>query len=165
MTIEQPTPTTAADDFRAYAAQHFATDESFGLAFETTAGQRFTLTEGRAMIEAGLDTAQDLTQVFPDGGSATVCTNYANHIAGTLGTGRVTVVGFWGEDNPTSRIGQDAGGHDFAVIDGRWIVDPWLRLVWGDEAWVFDLNDPADAAAIAQLYGDRDRWEPASVPA
>jgi hypothetical protein len=62
------------------------------------------------------------------------------------------VYGFLSEENPTSAIARAAGGHDFAVIDDRFIVDPWLgefscplaELEDCDQQ-VFDLHCAQDA--------------------
>lgn len=92
--------------------------------------------------------------------SATVCTGYALELAHIFGLNRVQLFGFQREANPTSRIAQDAGGHDFAIIDGRFIVDPWLDDTESiSEQTIFDLLNPNDAALIADLYGPRDRWQ------
>ncbi|MBR8082609.1 hypothetical protein KDX23_07600 [Burkholderia vietnamiensis] len=144
------------------AEELFGSDACFGVQFEDPQGTRYTLDEGRAML-ADASTCPDLLSVFPDGTSATVCTNYARHIAAAL-PGRARVFGFYEEDNPASRIAQIAGGHDFAIVDGRYIVDPWVRLVEGESDRIcFDLAAPGDAAEILRLYGPRERWDAAQT--
>lgn len=139
------------------AEASFGTDDAFGLLFEDGQGNRYTLDEGRAMLRDG-SAPDDLQMVFPDGGSSTICTNYARAIAATL-PGRAVVVGFFEQDNPGSRLAQIAGGHDFCVVDDRWIVDPWVRLVEGESNRIcFDLTSEDDRAVILDLYGDRSRW-------
>ncbi|WP_396329406.1 hypothetical protein [Burkholderia anthina] len=143
--------------FSELAEASFGTDDAFGLLFEDGQSKRYTLDEGRAILRDG-SAPDDLHMIFPDGGSSTICTNYARAIAAAL-PGRAVVVGFFEQDNPTSRLAQIAGGHDVAIVDGRWIVDPWVRLVESEsERICFDLHDPADAATIADLYGDRSCW-------
>ncbi|WP_109479902.1 hypothetical protein [Paraburkholderia sp. C35] len=138
------------------AEASFGSDDAFGILLEDQQGNRFTHDEARAMEQAG--TRPDLCSVFPDGSSALLCTNYARHVAAAL-PGRAAVVGFFEEDNPGSRLAQIAGGHDFCVVDGRWIVDPWVRLVEGEsERICFDLDCTDDVATIDDLYGDRSRW-------
>lgn len=142
------------------AEASFGSDDAFGICFEdATTGERFTLAEGNALYKANPGTCPDLLSVFPDDAtSATVCTNYAIHIARAL-PGRVRLFGYYEEDNPTARTAQAVGGHDFAVVDDRFIVDPWIRLVESmSDRIFFDLDDPTDAAIIADLYGDRARW-------
>lgn len=96
---------------------------------------------------------------FRDNGyGGTQCTGYACAILHKLGSERVKVYGFHAEENPTSSIAQDAGGHDFAVVDGKYIVDPWLpEFGQGKEGGVYDLTK--DKAKVAELYGDREKWK------
>ncbi|MGX5873001.1 hypothetical protein MJ547_04465, partial [Burkholderia gladioli] len=144
------------------AEASFGTDDAFGILLEDRQGYRFTPGEAHAMEQAG--TRPDLCSVFPDGSSALLCTNYARHVAAAL-PGRAVLVGFFEEENPGSRLAQIAGGHDFCVVDGRWIVDPWVRLVEGESDRIcFDLADPSDAATIDDLYGPRERWGEAKRP-
>ncbi len=102
--------------------------------------------------------------VFKDTGfSAVECTGYACAIRGKLGRDRVEVFGYEAENNPTSAISDIAGGHDFAVVDGRYIVDPWIVDVEAvSNRGVHDLADPADAAEIARIYGDHTTWRRAA---
>lgn len=142
------------------AEASFGSDDAFGICYENAStGERLTLAEGFALHKANPATCPDLLSIFPDdGSSATCCTNYARHIAAAL-PGRVKLFGFYEQQNPTARTAQEAGGHDFAVVDERWIVDPWIRLVAGmSERIAFDLGESGDAAIIADLYGDRARW-------
>lgn len=101
--------------------------------------------------------------------SGTQCTGYACAVLQKLGKARVKVFGF-GEENAASRIAQTSGGHDFAVVDGRYIVDPWLGEGFGTpmtaadgkplpNRTVFDLEAPKDRAEIADIYGDRAAWK------
>lgn len=103
----------------------------------------------------------DCQSEFPDGTSAICCTNYAIQIFKAM-PGRVRIFGFANEDNPTSRVAREElhpGGHDFAVVDDRYIVDPWLRLVLGEKGpIVFDMHDEVQAAIALDNYGPRSCW-------
>jgi hypothetical protein len=56
------------------------------------------------------------------------------------------VWGFSGDANPESEIAQTFFGHDFALVDSRYIVDPWVAERAGmSERAAFDLEDPRDA--------------------
>lgn len=69
--------------------------------------------------------------------------------------------GFWCSDNPGTSTADHCDGHDFAVVDGRWIVDGWLPFVSGcDVPSVLDMQDPADAQAIRTWHGDPTLWDP-----
>lgn len=108
----------------------------------------------------------DTESLMPDGSSAVCCTNYAHYVRSTLGAlgHQVQVVGFANEDNPTSRCAIDEfhpGGHDFAIVDSRYLVDPWVRLVAGVEDQIFyDLNNSDDAKKAHEIYGPRSLWLP-----
>lgn len=61
---------------------------------------------------------------LPNGTAACVCTNSATLICQLAGKGEVW--GYRDENNPRTKCGQFAGGHDFAFIDNRFIVDHWI---------------------------------------
>jgi hypothetical protein len=98
---------------------------------------------------------------FPDGTSAVCCTNYAIQI-GKRYPQMTQIFGFANENNPQCEIvqrGLHPGGHDFAVVDQRWLTDPWVRLVAsGYQEIVYDLDDPNDAALVLKRYGSRENW-------
>jgi hypothetical protein len=105
--------------------------------------------------------------------SGTECTGYACRLRQKYGP-RVKIYGFFEHENRASQIARHAGGHDFAVLDDRWIIDPWLdAVVKGDlmiDDWfqdfehspslggVFDLQNKEDARWIRKLYGKRENW-------
>jgi hypothetical protein len=99
---------------------------------------------------------------IPGYGSPFICTSSSQFIADRTGG---DVMGFDGDDNPGSSLGQLAGGHDFVVVDGRYIIDWWARFIEGEtDRTVFDMQDPAQAEAIASLYGDPTTWDKVSGP-
>ena len=88
--------------------------------------------------------------------SCTQCTNSARLLAHRH---KGKVVGYVVHD-PTkdARIGAYSLGHDFAIIDNRWLVDYWAKHVDGSrEAAVLDLEQ--DREEILKLYGDPGDWE------
>ena len=102
------------------------------------------------------------TVFVSDGSAAVFCTSIAAQVRHILGEGRVEIVGFSEEDNPTSAVAQAAGGHDFALVDGRYIVDGWIRDVEClSDRIVFDMESDDDRAEIERLYGDPVAWESA----
>lgn len=150
------------ETFQAEMERRFGTEEALGVLLELEDGSRLSLDEYRALEEKlGRDAMPDSVSLLPNGGSAVCCTDYAMLIYTTL-PGRVQIFGFANEDNPTSRVARDEihpGGHDFAVVDDRYIVDPWPRLVpMVLTQMVFDLHDPADAALALDIYGPRTCW-------
>ena len=95
--------------------------------------------------------------LLPNGGRAAVCTDCARFI-GRKEPG-TTIVGYSHEDNP-SDASELAFGHDFAIVDDRYIVDPWVVETAGvSSRAVFDLENPLDANEIRRLYGDPRKWE------
>jgi hypothetical protein len=67
-----------------------------------------------------------------------------------------TVLGYWAEDNPTAELGQTEGGHDFLVVEEKYILDIWAMAYYG-KPLLLDLTK--DAAEIKRLYGDSSKWE------
>jgi hypothetical protein len=68
------------------------------------------------------------------------------------------VVGYYHADNPTARVGETEYGHDFAITEDRFLVDPWLFHYYGDSP-VLDLDAPADRAEAVARYGPQEKWE------
>lgn len=140
----------------------FGSDAALGVYFERDDdGSKLTAAEySELFARLGTD-APDASSYLPHGGSGTCCTDYAAHIFMAL-PGRVKIHGFANEDNPSSRVAREEihpGGHDFAVVDGRFIVDPWPRLVPAAfDQMVFDLGDSADAALALDIYGPQTCW-------
>lgn len=88
-----------------------------------------------------------------------VCTDYARVVVRLFGG---EIYGFTREQNPFSRIAQDYSGHDFAVHEARFIIDPWLEHVASEYMigqQVFDMSDPQQSSLIHDLYGPHDCWE------
>lgn len=101
---------------------------------------------------------------FPDKSDAynCNCTNYARQVYRAF-PDRTVIWGFDYQSNPTSAAARYyTTGHDFAIVDGRWIVDGWVKnAVPLSDRTIFDLENPNDADEIRRLYGDRDKWEEA----
>lgn len=144
----------------------FGSDRALGVTFQLETENGFEevidLDQFLEMCKQLGDDMPGTVSLLPHGGSAVCCTDYASLIFLRL-PGRVQIFGFANVDNPSSRCAREEfhpEGHDFAVVDGRFIVDPWPRLVpmVMDQA-VFDLFDPADAALALDVYGPRECWK------
>lgn len=147
--------------------RRFGSDNALGVRFRLDSGEVLSVEEYDALVKkVGKYDAPCAESLLPDDGSAVCCTDYAAYIFKQL-PGRVEIYGFANEDNPTSRVAREEihlSGHDFAIVDGRYIVDPWPRLVpMAFEQMVFDLEDRVDAAVVADIYGPRPCWERMSL--
>lgn len=89
------------------------------------------------------------------------CTSWARMVAAAM-PNRGRVMGFWIDDNPeATEIAKYCEGHDFAVVDGRYIVDGWAKNVEQmTNKVVFDLQNPKDKATILGIYGNPSKWKP-----
>lgn len=149
----------------------FGSDEAIGVMMEVNYGEEvLSIKEyDEKYGHLGKGNGPDAASLMPDGTSAVCCTNYAHHVRKVMGDMgcEVDVVGFANEDNPTSRCaieGFHPEGHDFAIVNDRYLIDPWVRLVAAVEEQIFyDLNDPADAAKASAIYGPRECWLPLST--
>lgn len=145
-------------------SEMFGTDEAMGVVFDVDGHDEPISPERLNELFGGLRNEEmpECRSVFRDGLDAICCTNYAIQVAKAL-PGRTQIVGFANENNPTSRVAREEihpGGHDFAIVDGRYLVDPWIKLVAAeDDQVVFDLDDPIDAAVALDIYGPRECWE------
>ncbi|MBN2162452.1 MAG: hypothetical protein JW713_05875 [Pontiellaceae bacterium] len=101
---------------------------------------------------------QQIVDEMPDEAIDIECTKCARYIVEQAGLGQV--VGYSSEDNPSAKVGNVEGGHDFALIAGRYIADPWYKNVWDNSApEVLDLQNDVDAAIAKELYGDQSAWK------
>jgi hypothetical protein len=118
--------------------------------------------EFKTLIEAQHDSvpfSNDGPATFPNGSCWAICSSWAEDLHIRLKS-RVVQYGFDDEENETSEIAQLAGGHDFAIVDGRYIVDGWLvKVEQMHDTGVFDLEDEAQFADITRLYGDPRHWK------
>lgn len=108
------------------------------------------------IVEAEIE--GDLVSIVPGYGPFGVCTNSAKLVADRCNG---IVCGFFAEDNPVdSPEITDTGGHDFAVVSNRFIVDPWIVFFVGeDHRIVLDVEDQADHDEIVRRYGDPFKWK------
>lgn len=119
----------------------------------------------------GVEVGDGWSTFTESGFAGSCCTGFARMIESKLGSDRVEVTGFMCADNPTSELGIITAGHDFAIVDDRYIVDPWIVEVENlnitplkggtldmDIVGVYDLEDESDADIIARIYGSRVLW-------
>lgn len=151
---------TPEEQFVSTMERMFGSDEALGVYFELEeGGSPISIAEQAAMYHSLGDQMPGLISYLRTGGSAVCCTDFAVQIFLEL-PGRVRIHGFSNEENPTSRVAlkrMHPGGHDFAVVDGRYIVDPWPRLVHGGfHQMVFDIV--AEQELVEDIYGPFGCW-------
>lgn len=118
-----------------------------------------TMTPMNDLSEEEQETA-DIYAYLPNNEEMGKCTNCAVYVAEQY-PGRAEVYGFLCENNPecTHKAVTDAFGHDFCVIDNRYIVDFWVSLYAGyEQQSIYDLQDKNDQAKIKQIYGNPEKW-------
>ena len=113
------------------------------------------------------DSDLDSPASFPSGGQWFICTDWACYVRRELGD-RAKIYGFdisdkrraGAADDDYSRLDQGFDGHDFAVVDDRFIVDGWVKNIEGmhDKA-VIDMKDPKNAKLIQSIYGNPKFWD------
>lgn len=92
---------------------------------------------------------------FPDGWASAICTNWQRYVRRIVGPQRVAFM-----STVTGKTSQWTDGHDFAVVDNRYIVDGWVMHVPGlHKSAVLDLRDPTEQPLIKELYGDPSTWK------
>lgn len=67
------------------------------------------------------------------------------------------VYGYLHKENPDAELGRAEFGHDFVVVDDRWLVDWWAFDTY-QKRDLYDLRDPQDATLVRKLYGPMERW-------
>lgn len=91
------------------------------------------------------------------GNPFTICTNGARWLkAQYFPTAKV--VGYSTDDNPTALIGQETFGHDFILVDDRYIIDFWYRHVWGQSEAPITLDLLTQQDEVKKYYGDPEKW-------
>lgn len=91
----------------------------------------------------------------------TTCTNICvwlkeNHFP------QAKIVGYFIENNPMAIIGLAEGGHDFLLVDDRYIIDFWYRHVTGAANAAIVIDTTENSIDLAK-YGDPKQWEPLPV--
>ena len=95
-------------------------------------------------------------RIFPGGEHETRhCTACARIIMDRFGG---EVRGYYHMHNPTARVGESEGGHDFAMTSDRFLVDPWLYHYYG-ESPVLDMAVAVDRAEAFARYGPEENWQ------
>ena len=67
--------------------------------------------------------------------------------------------GYWCSENKTAIVGKSTGGHDFVLIDDRFLVDAWAAKIEGlPIPTVMDLATKEGTKIVRAWYGLRSKW-------
>jgi hypothetical protein len=100
-----------------------------------------------------------LPETEENGNPFTICTNGARWIKEQFFP-NAKVVGYQHDKNPTAEIGLWTCGHDFLVIEGRYILDLWYRYITGDgDRAPILLDIHTQPALVKRYYGDINKWK------
>jgi hypothetical protein len=92
--------------------------------------------------------------ICPGVGVVGICTHSSVYLADRLGG---AVYGYLIEDNPEAKIGGAEVGHDFTVVDDRWLVDFWAKDSY-QLPDLYDMTDPDERRQVRERYGDPGKW-------
>ena len=94
-------------------------------------------------------------EIISNFGPFCVCTNCARYVVQKVGG---IVVGFGEGTNPTSHK-EFVDGHDFALVEGRYLVDIWGKFFAGtSNNAVIDLENKIELKNKLTLYGEIKTW-------
>ena len=100
--------------------------------------------------------------IFRSGGSCGTCVDGALKVVKVFG-GRV--VGYYSKDNASAFVGRACcEGHDFALIEERFIVDYWAyRVAKVIDRPVFDLLEGEELDLARFYFGNKELWQDLSL--
>lgn len=95
---------------------------------------------------------------FRDASACSICTSSAVLVARRFGG---VVLGYHSVDNPTAFIGAPVySGHDFALLNERWLIDYWAWHVAGlTPNPILDLSNESDRSTALIQYGPAGVWQ------
>lgn len=86
-----------------------------------------------------------------------ICTNIARFLKENFFP-QAEIKGYSIYDNPEAEIGQDCDGHDFIVIDGRYILEFWYKHVECVEDCPVLIDIQEQPELVKKYYGDPATW-------
>jgi hypothetical protein len=100
----------------------------------------------------------NLPEAEETGNPFIICTNGARWLQENFFKD-AKVVGYSIYDNPEALIGQENDGHDFLLIDNRYILDFWYKHIYGEKEAPVYLDILKDTDLVKKYYGNPDKWE------
>lgn len=110
----------------------------------------------------------EIEKAIEEDGTSLICTFVASAIK--MLEANAKIYGFASGDNPDAVYFFDEDfpnsdeGHHFAVLNDRYIIDPWIYNNFTDNypntfnRSVFDIESAEDEKMIKYLYGKRENW-------
>lgn len=146
--------------------KRFGSEEAMGVRFKREDGTILTPSEMDLLSKEEAKNGNYESFFLRSGLDAVTCTNYATEVFLEY-PDRTIIVGYSNDRNPNARTaihGLHPGGHDFALVDSRYLVDPWIKFIAqeGDQI-VFDLADNKQRIEVEVWYGKIENWEVATV--
>jgi hypothetical protein len=110
---------------------------------------------------------EEIENAIEKDGTSFICSFVASAVKMLEGDD-VKIYGFSVDKNPDSEYFSDEEGdegHHFAVMNDRYIIDPWIYNNYQDyeskikfNRSVFDLQNKDDKKIIKYLYGNKNNW-------
>jgi hypothetical protein len=141
--------------FRATEAPANARGRAFHRVIEQIMKLRYLALMDRNARRRRLERFSRNERIFPGGDHATGnCAGCARIIKERFGG---EVRGYYHADNPSARVGETEGGHDFALTADQFLVDPWLFHYYCEPP-VLDLEVEVDREEAVARYGPTEKW-------
>lgn len=87
-----------------------------------------------------------------------ICTNGARWLKKNFFP-KADVKGYTIDDNPRAEIGKDTmSGHDFLVLDGRYIIDFWYSMYRYKKNAPSAIDMKTDKKLLTKYYGNPKKW-------
>lgn len=108
------------------------------------------------IVDHDNESGENYCSIPGNNGYAVICTASASFLKKIVGG---KVMGYSMKDNPGTSLENLSDGHDFLFVDGRYIVDFWIKKIeeLTDRA-VLDLQRNADKKIAREVYGLKSKW-------
>lgn len=100
----------------------------------------------------------ELPETEEMGNPFTICTNGARWLQEKFFP-EAKVVGYQYDKNPSAEIGEWTLGHDFLLIENRYILDFWYKFIQGVEDCPVFIDIQTQPELVKRYYGDQTKWE------
>jgi hypothetical protein len=112
----------------------------------------------RSFIKEDKRIAKEVKKNNKEGHDFVICTNIARWLKNTMFPD-AKIMGYAEWDNPTAKTNRYAEGHDFLVVNDRFIIDFWLKHTECIKDAPVMIDMVAQPDLVAEWYGDKKKWE------